>query len=43
MSDLNPLFVSGWISDPERVAEVIRERHERGDAVTSTAFTAARR
>lgn len=41
MNALNPDFVSGWISDPPRVADVIAERRARGDAVTSSAFTAA--
>jgi hypothetical protein len=41
MNDLIPNFVSGWISDPARVAEVIDERRARGDAVTSSAFTSA--
>jgi|GEM_PF-4062014 hypothetical protein len=41
MNDLNPNFVSGWISDPPRVADVIAERRARGDAVTSSTFTAA--
>ena len=33
-------FVSGWISDPERVSDVIAERQARGDAVMSSTFAA---
>ena len=33
-------FVSGWISDPQRVSDVIAERDSRGDAVMSSTFTA---
>lgn len=40
MSDLPASFVSGWISDPCRVADVISERSQRGDAVMGAAFTA---
>ena len=41
MNKLNPNFVSGWISDQARVAEVIEERKSRGDLVTGGGFTAA--
>ena len=34
-----PEFVSGWIHDPARVQQSIQERSERGDAVTSSAFS----
>ena len=33
-------FVSGWICDPKRVADVIAERISRGDAVMSSTFIA---
>ncbi len=38
MNSLNPNFVSGWVSDPPRVAEVIAERTARGDAVMGATF-----
>ena len=40
MSDLPTNFVSGWIPDPARVADVIAERSSRGDAVMGAAFAA---
>jgi hypothetical protein len=40
MNDLPVNFQSGWISDPSRVAEVIAERGDRGDAVTGAAYAA---
>src|SRR5436309_1731905 len=39
MSELPSCFVSGWVSDPDRVADVIAERTQRGDAVMGAAFT----
>jgi hypothetical protein len=33
-------FVSGWISDPQRVSDVIAERDAQGDAVMSSTFAA---
>lgn len=39
MSDLPSGFVSGWVSDPQRVAGVIAERTQRGDAVMGATFT----
>jgi hypothetical protein len=38
MNGLDSVFVSGWISDPTRVADVIAERNARGDLVMSSAF-----
>ena len=35
MSDLPIGFISGWISDPQWVQEVVAARMERGDAVIS--------
>jgi hypothetical protein len=35
----NPNFVTGWISDPQRVSEVIAQRTDLGDAVMGAAFT----
>lgn len=32
-------FIPGWISDPARVTDVLAERRDRGDAVTSSLFT----
>lgn len=41
MARLDSTFVSGWISDPVRVANVIAERNARGDLVMSSTFVAA--
>ena len=38
MNPTNTGFLSGWVSDPVRVAEVIAERDARGDAVMSSTF-----
>ena len=40
MSDLPVGFISGWISDPQWVQEVVAARIERGDAAMGSSFTA---
>lgn len=40
MSDLPPGFVSGWISDPNRVNDSIMDRAAKGDAVMGATFVA---